>query len=273
MKRIVHTVILYTNEEEVFAHASDLSRQTAAEDIALVIVVNKAGDTQLENFRIRLSTLPLEIFIYDPNQNLGYLNGTIYGYNRYCQDTQDVPEWVVVSNTDIEFSNNLFYEDFLQTVYGEDVWCVAPSVYNSKNKSYDNPEYIDRCTTKKIDNLIYIFERPFLAYLYENAAKLKRKLGRNEKNGSQFMYSAKGCFFILRNEIAMILNERKYKALMYSEESYVAELIRKSNKKTYYDSAIEVIHNESTVTSKLKVKERANHYADSLKVIRDEFYK
>ena len=272
MKLIVHTVILYANEKEVFKHAKDLSQQTVAENIALVIVVNKRGDIRLEDFKRKLDTLSIDTFVYNPNENLGYLNGTIYGYNQYCQETQDTPKWVVVSNTDIEFCNNKFFEDFLHKVYDNDVWCVAPSVYSSNNNSFDNPEYIDRCKKEKIDRLIYFYERPFLAYLYEKTAKLKGKLGRNKKQDSQFIYSAKGCFFILRNEMASLLNDRKFKVLMYSEESYIAEIIRNRDKKTYYDCTIEVIHNESTVTGKLQIQQKAKYVVESLKVIRDEFY-
>ncbi|MBE3094547.1 MAG: hypothetical protein IMZ52_05910, partial [Actinobacteria bacterium] len=144
--------------------------------------------------------------------------------------------------------------------------------YSPNNNSFDNPEYINRCKKEKIDKLIYIYEKPFFAYLYEKMAKLKGKLGRNKKQDSKFIYSAKGCFFILRNEMASLLYDRKFKALMYSEESYIAEIIRNHNKKTYYDCAIEIIHNESAVTGKLKIQQRAKYIADSLKVIRDEFY-
>jgi GT2 family glycosyltransferase len=272
MNRIVDTVIFYQNEEEVFAYAKEVSKQTAVQEIALVIVVNKKGDTEIADFKRKLETLPMDIYLYDPNENLGYLNGVIYGYQQYCIETQSIPEWVVVSNTDIEFRNKKFFEDFLRTGYEKEVWCVAPSVYNPVKNSYDNPEYIERCSKNKIDRLIYFYERPTLAFLYENAAKIKGKLGRNEKLDSQFIYSAKGCFFIIRNEMAALLNDRKYKALLYSEESYVAEIIRSLGKKIYYDSDIEVIHNESAVTGKLQIEQKAKYIADSLKIIREEFY-
>jgi len=272
MKRIVDIVIFYANEEEVFKYAKDVSQQTIANEIVLVIVVNKQGNTKLEEFTRKLIDLPISIVVFNPNENLGYLNGALYGYSQYCQLSQIEPEWVIVSNTDIEFSNNKFFEDFLHTEYGEDIWCVAPSVYSPRKKSYDNPEYVERCEKRKINRLIYIHERPLLAQLYAKATKIKGKFGRNKKQDSQFIYSAKGCFFIIRNEMASLLKDRKYKALMYSEESYIAEIVRRHNKKTYYDSKIEVIHNESAVTGKLATKTRAKYIADSLKVIRDEFY-
>ncbi len=272
MKRIVDTIIFYDNETEVYTYAKHLSQQTAKDDVALVIVVNKNEHTNLEDFKNRLDMLPLDIYLFNPEENLGYLNGTIFGYHQYCQISESVPEWVVVSNTDIEFRENTFFEQFTNTSYEDDVWCVAPSVYSPKKNSYDNPEYIDRCTKEKINQLIYIHERPQLAYLYTKFAKCKGLFKRNEKQHSQYIYSAKGCFFIISNELATIIFNKKYKALMYSEESYISELVRKYDKKIYYDSEIEVIHNENSVTGKLEIKTRAKYLADSLKIIRDEFY-
>lgn len=272
MTKIVDVVIFYDNETEVYTYAKGLCKQTASKYVDLVIVVNKLGDTKVEIFKEKLLKLPLNIFIFNPNKNLGYLNGVIYGYNQYYKLTNNIPDWFIVSNTDIEFSDNNFFEKFINTSYDDDVWCVAPSVYSIKKKSYDNPEYINRCSKELIDKLIFIHERPFLAYLYANAAKVKGMLRRKEKQKSQYIYSAKGCFFILKNEMAQLLKDKVYGALMYSEESYIAEIIRDNKKRIYYDCEIEVIHNESSVTGKLEMKRRSKYIADSLKIIRDEFY-
>jgi GT2 family glycosyltransferase len=272
-KQIINIVIFYDNEKEVYTYAEDLSHQTAKEDIVLVIVVNKKGKTQLENFKSKLNILSIATFVLDPNKNLGYLNGAIYGYEEYCRVYKSMPKWVIVSNTDIEFRNNRFFEDLLYTKYEDDVWCIGPSVYSPKKKSFDNPHYIDRCTKDKINKLIYIHERPILAYVYAKLAIIKGKFFRSKKQENQFIYSVKGCFFIIRNELATILKHRKFKALLYSEESYIAEIIGEYKKRTYYDSTIEVIHNESTITGKLAIKKKSKYIADSLKIIRDEFYR
>lgn len=271
--RILNLVILYDNENEVIKYAEQLSKQSIYRDIALIIVVNKLGKTQIEKFELKLKNIPLQFTVFVPDGNLGYLNGVIYGYNQFCQIANLMPEWIVVSNTDIEFANNSFFEDFINTNYEDDVWCVAPSVYSPKKNSYDNPGYINRCDKESIDRLIFIHERPLLAYLYAKASKVKGMFLRNKKKESQYIYSGKGCFFILKNEMAEKLKGKKYGALMYSEESYIAEIIRNNNKKIYYDSRIEVIHNENTVTGKLEVGKKAKYIADSLKFIRDEFYR
>lgn len=272
MKQIVNVVVYYANEEEVITYAKALRQQSVASNTALIIVVNKEGQIAIDDFKKRLDEIELDILLLDPKENLGYMNGFIYGYNQYRKLTKVAPNWVVMSNTDIEFRNNSFFEHLLQATYEDDIWCIAPSVYSPSKDSYDNPQYTERYTREKMNRLIYIFERPTLAYIYIKIANLKAKYSKKAKRDSQFVYSAHGCFFVMRGEFTEVLRYKKYGALMYSEEAYIAEIIRAYGKKCFYNSAIEVIHNESTVTGKLDIRKKSAYFADSLKVIREEFF-
>jgi len=272
MKQIVNVVDYYANEEEVITYAIALSQQTVAHHIMLVIIINKEGQTSIGAFKEKINEIDLDILVLDPNENLGYMNGFIYGYNQYRQLFNNVPNWVVMSNTDIEFQNNSFFEDLLKKSYEENIWCIAPSVYSPANDSYNNPQYTERYIPEKLNRLIYIFERPALAYIYLKLANLKAKYVRKIRNNSQFVYSAHGCFLVMRCEFAELLRYRRYQALMYSEEAYIAEIIRAYRKRCFYDSTLEVIHNESTVTGKLNIRKKSKYIADSLKVIKEEFF-
>lgn len=273
MKKIVNIAIYYANEDEILAYANSLSKQSIAHDISLVVVVTKEGGMSLDIFKSKLADFELDTMVFNPNVNLGYMNGLIYGYKQYSEEVKDIPSWVVMSNTDIQFSNDRFFEHFLGASYEDDVWCVAPSVYSPANNSYNNPQYIERYEIKELNRRIFIFERPAIAYFYIKLAGIKAKLIKKAKKNSQFVYSVHGCFFIIRGGFAEVLKHKKYNALMYSEEAYIAEIIRTYGKKCFYDSTIEVIHNESTVTGKLDIRKKSKYFADSLKVIRDEFFK
>ncbi|MFK9094231.1 hypothetical protein [Bacillus salipaludis] len=272
MKQIVNVVINYANEDEVLVYAEHLSKQTIASNITLVIVVNKEGAIGIDGFKNKLDEIALDILVFDPNENLGYMNGLIYGYRQYYKEVQDLPTWVVMSNTDIAYSSYSFFEDFLGTDYTEDTWCIGPSVYSPAKNSYDNPKSTERYSIKELNRRIFIFEHPSVSYFYKRLADLKAKLVKNKRRDSQFVYSVHGCFFIVRNEFSEVLKSRKYKSLMYSEEAYIAEITRAYGKRCYYDSTIEIIHNENTVTSKLGIRKISKYLADSLKVIRDEFF-
>lgn len=269
--RIVNIVTLYSNENEVIEYAQSLSSQSIAQNVILVIVVNKKSEKHDETFIKNIKNINLETYIYYPINNLGYLNGLIYGYNQYIKE-HDPAKWIVMSNTDINFSTNRFFEDFLINKYEDDIWMIGPSVFSSENKSYDNPQYCNRHTLQSINKRIYIFTRPKLAYCYLKLANLKAKLKKQLKLDSQFSYSVHGCFFFINSNFMELLKNKRYTPLMYSEEAYLAELVRLNNKKCYYNSEIEVIHKGSTVTGKIEIERKSGYFLESLEYIKKEFY-
>jgi GT2 family glycosyltransferase len=271
MKRIINIVTCYQNELEIIEYAEELNKQQHASDICLVVVMNKQSNIEFKEFKDTLISKRSNTLVFVPNNNLGYLNGLIFGYECYIKD-HEKPDWIIMSNTDIKYSGTQFFEDFKNKNYDTNIWCVAPSVYSPENDKYENPQYLKRHTLKSINKRIFIFKHPKLAYLYLKMSEMKSKKAKKKKDNSQYVYSAHGCYFILNNEMAATLMEKPYGVLMYSEEAYIAEIILKNNKKCYYDNSIEVIHEGSTVTSKLNIKKKSKYFADSLNYIRKEFY-
>lgn len=269
--KILNIVTLFCNEIEVLEYAKKLSQQSISAEISLVIVVNKNGDMPEDNFNDNLRKINLKIYLYKPGENLGYLNGLIYGYNQFVMK-HEPPKWIVMSNTDITFSNNEFFKDFYMSKYDENIWLIGPSIYSPENKSYDNPQYKKRHSLKSLEKRIYIFQRPMLAYYYLQIANIKAKYKKRKKEDSQYSYSLHGCFFFINNNFMEILKGKKYGPLMYSEEAYLAELVRLNNKKCYYNSQIELIHMGSTVTGKLEIHKRSQYFKESLEFIKKEFY-
>ena len=272
MRKILITIINYSNEEEVLKYAKLISQQTTASEICLVIINNKESDFPKVDLESELKKIDLSIELYNPKENLGYLNGVLYGYRQYVNRQIINPEWVIISNTDIEIPDNYFFEEFLNKNYEKDIWCVAPSVYSPNKETYDNPHYVTRCSIRKINRIIWIHEHSILAFIYSNLSKIKAKFLNTKKMDSQYVYSAHGCFFALRNEFIEKIKNNSYEGFLYSEEAYIAENISLHNKKCFYDSTLEIIHHENSVTGLLGIKKKSKYIAESLKYIRKEFY-
>lgn len=265
-------VINYSNEAEVIEYARMLSLQSESDYIQLVIVINKRSNDAKANFEEHLKGIDLRIKLVDPQENLGYLNGVLYGYRMFTKEDGKSPEWVIVSNTDIEIDDDCFFEKFGQTHYNDDVWCIGPSIYSPNKKSYDNPHYVERVKLEKINRLIWIYEHPYLTYIYHKLAAFKSISKRKLKKESQYVYSNHGCFFFLNSQFVELIKDLHYEPFLYSEESLIAELINENKKKSYYDSNLEVIHTENSVTGLLGVKKKSQYVVNSLKYIRDKFY-
>ncbi len=271
LNRIPNVVILYNNEEEVVEYAYRLSQLNKSENIIFVVVVNLfQGDLNL--FRKKIKAVISDSYIYVPDKNLGYINGLIFGYNSLVKETKISYTWSIFSNTDISFKNKDFLVKFIEKKYDESIWCIAPSVFSFKKKTYDNPQYYYRNSLRKINRQLFVFRRPLLSYYYTRLSNIKAKLKRKTRDVSQNIYSAHGSFFILKDKLISELSIFPYKTLLFAEESYIAEIILKNNKINYYDSNLEVIHDDNSVTGKLKQMNRSKLYYESIKWLKETFY-
>lgn len=272
MNGITVIIINYKNEEEVLNYVKMLSKQTVSNKINIVIVNNKKSDNCYIDLKSEIKNINISIDLFECKENLGYLNGAIYGYNEFIRNKNIIQNWVIISNTDIENYDKLFFERFLNKNYDDNIWCVAPSVFSPNTRTFQNPQYIKRCSVHKINRLIFIHELPLVAYMYWNLAKIKAKVKKTKKTKSQYVYSAHGCFFALKNEFMEKIKSNKYGGFLYSEEAYIAEKLLIYNKKCFYDASLKVIHNENSVTGLLGIKKKSKYIGNSLKYIRKEFY-
>ena len=271
IKNLLNVVILYNNLDEVAKYISDVNDQIFNGTMYISVVVN-AYHGDKNQVEARIHNLGKNVRIYYPPENLGYLNGLLYGYKSIYEDIRVTFDWVVFSNTDITYENTSFYDQLSEEQIDQNVWCISPSVFNTHSKSYDNPEYINRVSKRQINRLIFVYSFPKIAKIYILLSHFKRGLVKSIKPLSQYIYSAKGCFFILHPDFVNVLLEMPYPYLLYSEESYIAELLIENGKKSLYLSNLLVEHHESTVTNTINFKKKCGYFVETLKYIRDRFY-
>ena len=240
--------------------------------VCFVIVVNSWADTDKTIINNFISASSISVILFQPNKNLGYMNGLIHGY-RYYRDIYGIPKYVVMSNTDIEIPDREYYSRLLNMEYGADVGCIGPSVYVKEKNTYDNPVCEERRTKKEVDKIIKIFSNPYLGGTYYYLSTLKGHFIKSKKTGSRFVYEVHGCYFILTGIFAEKIKDLEYGVLLYSEESYIAELVYKFGMKAYFDSTIEVVHLEHSTTKFIKCSKISKYMHESMTYIRDEFYK
>ncbi len=271
-KEIVVSVINYGNEQEVIDFAEHLSKQTVAERILLSITANKWSPNGREFLVQGLQLIDIDTLLLDENNNLGYLNGTILGYKKLRGRFDFSPRWIAVSNTDIQFADDRFMETLLTNQYAEDVGCIAPSVYVPSTGIFENPRYKIRLKRSEIQKIIKRFSSPVFMRFLQRVSAIKGKLLRGKEEPSQYVYLAHGCFFFVSPKVADTLCDRPYSALLYTEESFVAETAITLGKRVFYDSSLKLFHNENAVTGRLNPKKRAQMSIDSLNMLLRRFY-
>lgn len=266
MIEILNCVIFYDNYDEVAAYIRQLENQNFKEKIKLAITVNK--DTKEQARLLKSSIIDINLFI--PKENLGYLNGLFYSYEKILVEGLSF-KWVVFSNTDIEIADAELFEKLSSSNYSDDTFCIAPSVFEKNKSVYENPQYYERYSARSLKKRIFIFSHPLLSKYYFVMSRIKSKLTKKQKKKSSFVYSAHGSFFILKPKFLDAIN-RSYMSMLYSEEAFIAEEVRLANGKIFYDETLEVIHNESQTTGKLGYKRKSQHIAQSLMKIYEHYF-
>ena len=271
----INLVVCYNNEDELFKYADNLSRLNGNELLSLVVNINSLCKYTFEEFTVELTKRFRNVHVYSSGKNLGYLNGMLYA-GRCVEQSEEIDlsncKYVIMSNTDIVFEDYDFFSKLLGKEYDSHVAVIGPCVINGTDRTYGNPQYIQRYTKKSLDRRIFVFSHPYVSFFYFKLAKLKAKKLKNVRAESGNVYSCHGCFFILKKEFFDILKKYEYGCLMYSEEAYVAEYARIYGYKEYYDSTLEVIHAESTTTSLLGNKKKSKMFAESLIYIKNKFF-
>lgn len=271
-KRILVSVINYANEAEVVEFAQHLAKQTAVQEILLTVTSNKWTEEKRQWLHEVLQNLDMDVLLCDPGKNLGYLNGCIAPYGFLRKSTTLNVKWVMISNTDIEFADEYFFEKLLARQYACDVGCVAPNVYVPTTKAYENPRYTRRFTKRDLKKRIKVFSSPAISGVYQRLGAIKAGRARGGERESQYAYLAHGCCFAVSDELANALCDIPYSALLYSEEAYVAEMAIQIGKRVYYDQALKLYHHENAVTGKLRNDHKSKMYVDSLTMIVNQFY-
>lgn len=257
---IAVAVTCYNNEDEVLKFAKHLSNQTLMDRIQLLVTCNACKDFD-EFQRKLLRELPTAL-AFNPNKNLGYLHGCLYGVKA----SKTSYSWVMISNTDIELKNNDYFEKLLDSPIS-DVWCVGSDILLKVNGVHQNPFLLHRPSRKKYNLWKVVYSSYPLFYLYFKLHGLKSKTVANEEIKSGFVHAVHGSCFLLKNECVQKIIEENPLIFMYGEELLIAEIIRENNKKCYLNVDARVIHNENQVTGKIGNKRKQGWFKQSIKYL------
>ncbi len=272
VENIINIVICYNNASEVIEYYDEILSLDDGKKVGYVVVINSATEEEIDN----LDTFSQEhdhVYVYNPGKNLGYMNGLLHGYRMYREQTGLLPQYVIMSNTDIAFQDKAFVTKLENKSYDNNLGVIGPSILVSELNSYDNPVSDERYTVNQLDSIIKKHSIPVLRESYVTAAFLKPKFIKRKKDTtSRTVYELHGCFFILSSRYAEYIKELEFGVLLYSEETFIAENAYRKSFIAYYDAELEIIHKEHSTTSKLKPTRRAKLMAESLSWIRDTYF-
>ena len=265
MRDVAVAVALYNNEKEVIDFAKKLLKQNIIDRIQFLVTCNACKD--VKKFKDELLCVLPSALIFDPGENLGYLNGCLYGVKK----AGNAFSWVMVSNTDIEFVESSFFEKAVDNI-SEDIWCIGPDITLSATGIHQNPFLHERPSKRKLLIWNVAYSNYLFFMLYFKLSKLKPK--RVQRNTKKFgaVYAVHGSCFLLRRECVKSILTKCKGIFMYGEELLVAETIYRNHKKTYCNLSIGAIHNENQVTGTIGMKKKQKWFKKSITYLINDIY-
>lgn len=268
---IINIVICYENEDEVIQYAHKLSLLEGSDEITLAIVCNKPGEKGVNYLRDGLQKSGIKSFVFESDDNLGYLNGMMYGFRR-LNELQIQSEWYVFSNTDVEFPQKDLIKRFRSSIACDDrnYWLVGPSVFVPSKNIHSNPYKV--CRPRKLDyektNFGLLFPRLF-DWAYHT---FKPVVENSCYETTMDVYTIHGSFMFLRKELLMEVSNHPAWELLFDEEPYLGELVQENKKRVLYESSMLIYHLEGTSTGKTKLIWKYKIMRNANKRILREFY-
>ena len=269
MGRIVVSVTSFNNDEEVLNFGKQLSVQSYADDIIYLVTTNSAKN--LNSLKNCLNKLKVTSYLYNPEKNLGYLNGCLYGIKQY--NSVNGNDIFVISNTDLTFLGDQVFSMIAEYMKDRRIWCLGPSIQDSTG-NYQNPFLTERPSAKKIQMWKFVQGNSILLKIYTDLSRVKKNIHKkNVKAETQDVYALHGSFLVLSYACMRELLNFRNEIFMYGEEILTAELVRTNGRIVRYVSDIEIIHNENSTTRLTNSKNKAKWYKQSFNHIYLTFFR
>ena len=269
VQRILVLLIGFGNPTELANYLNQVDAATRLENqtIDIVVVVNKGVPEDFAELGSGL--LRTGYFVLSPGSNLGYLPGCSYGLDWYKQN-HAMPDWVVVSNTDLTIPSDLFSITRHAT---KEVGQASPVVEDSDG-SQQNPHLITRPTIQRMRILraVHYFSFIGAAYIWASSHRKQSRRRPVLASAELELYSAHGSIFFLSRKFFESGGTISGSPMLYSEELFIGEQLRKLGLKSICYRNYRVLHESHAQTGLLGARAKSRLTRDANRQIFDRFY-
>lgn len=248
----------FRNGEELSGFAEHLARLDRGAMRIAMAVADNSGDLS--------HRLHPAAGVYRPGRNLGYLSGCAFALEQWVRDHGVLPEWVAVTNTDIELA-----EDFLTRLetlaLPADAGVVAPDIV-LPGGARQNPLLRDRPSPQAMRTYARLMRRLVFSAVFEISVRLRhvfRSYAPDDDASHAVIpiYAPHGSLMLFRRSFFERGGILAYGTMMYGEEIHIAEQARRAGVGVVWCPELVARHFEHSTTSKVSVFMRTEWRAES----------
>lgn len=258
LPKIVFIAVSYRTTAAAVSYARAVSSHPGAAGVeAGVVLVDNTDGPEAGQVRSALGTqLPRGLQLLDAHGNLGYFGGARVGLTCIA-DRGWKPDWIVVSNVDLEFPVGDLLEGLSSrdpTQYG----VIAPSILSSISARDLNPYLLSRPQHWRMHLYKHLFRSYVALTAYELASTALHHVRRRaERDGSgaapveRTIYAPHGSMMIFSAEYFRRGGTFEHEPFLFGEEISVAEYCRRAGLPVVYAPDLGVVHHEHASISRL----------------------
>ena len=249
-----------------------ISRLDGFPECDLVIVDNNSDDDSIS--RIQQSSARFSnVELLASQHNRGYFGAARWALQLYLE-SHDAPDWVVISNDDIEFEDS----QFLRRLFHRDpmaVGVIAPSIISALTEHDANPNIQRRPTAFRMWRYRLWLSNYYAAWFKQWAAPYFRRAryrftNRTPAPGkgvSSQIYAAHGAFMIFSRKFFDAGGFIDDGFFLYAEEFCVAEMCRQLGLPVIHDPELRVRHAESQTLGRMLSRRVYQHQKNGFRYI------
>jgi len=251
--------INYWNEEDTIHYVNDLLLQQ--EEVKLAIIVVDNNEFSGENPLLKeIESASDNVEVYRSGRNAGYYGAASWALKKYLMISR-MPEWIIVSNSDIRFEKPFFLSTLLEVHNRNAPEVVAPRIISDLSGLDQNPFMRKRPPVWKMHSyrLIFRFSTTFYSYrLLRNAKSkmlMKRKANQSVdcNEGTPFpIYAPHGSIIAFNKKYFEKGGTLDYGAFLFDEEIFIAETARRLDLTIMYEPRMIALHKEHATTKMTK---------------------
>ncbi len=265
---VLFLLVAYNNSTEVEAFVRRLrAHEEDTMDVDFAICDNSAKNTEwstdIENC----------VLVRRPD-NPGYLEGALLALDEYKQRNRSIPDWVFVSNTDLELVSCLSEPLRSEAPPPDSLCVVAPRITEGPKMLEMNPHEIKRRPRWRlaIDTALTRNDALAVAYLTAHDIREQTRFRRestatmSSRDGWKVMYSPYGAIFGLSRGF-IDQGQLPRHVPLFMEEYAIAEAARRHAAPVVYIPSLHFHHTAHETTGLLPSRKRARLISNAFKNI------
>jgi len=270
---IVVACVNYHRPAETVEFVTSVRAQAGGDELEVIIVDNSGPKNDL--------LLPAPTRVLAPGRNVGYFGAASLAFAEYVARI-GIPDWFVISNTDVVFEDDHFFTTLVRLYRHEPPAVVAPAIVSIQFGQDQNPNLEHRPSAKRMRFYKAIFKRYLLNIGYQGLSILRARLRQRSRRASptaladarvpRAIYDAHGAFMIFHRSYFDGGGDLAHGAFLFGEEIYVAETARRLGMRVIYDPRLRVLHREHVSMGGFHNRQIAGYRADAIAYLVDRFF-